>query len=132
MPVTTFRIRESSWLARLAAWKLGVPSVALTIGRTIHLHRASRHALLQDSGWLRHELRHVEQFRRYGFLAFIGLYLAESVRHGYYGNRFEREARAAETDPAYDPVQACALTGRGIFNPAAAGKAIPAGQMEKA
>ena len=132
MPDTSFRIRESSWLARVAAWKLGVPSVAITFGRTIHLHRASRHALLRDRSWLRHELKHVEQFRQYGFLKFISLYLAESVRVGYHNNRFEREARAAESDAAYDPVSACARLGRGYFNPSAAGSAIPAVQRHNA
>jgi hypothetical protein len=132
MPDTSFRIRESSWLARVAAWKLGVPSVAITLGRTIHLHRASGHALLRDRAWLRHELKHVEQFRQYGFLRFIGLYLAESVRVGYYNNRFEREARAAESDTAYDPVAASEPNGGGYINPLAGGSAIRAGQRHNA
>lgn len=132
MPDTSFRIRESSWLARLAAWKLGVPSVAITLGRTIHLHGASCHALLRDRSWLRHELKHVEQFRHHGYLKFIGLYLAESVRVGYYNNCFEREARAAESDMAYDPVIAAERNGRGYFNPSAGGSAIPAGQRHNA
>jgi hypothetical protein len=147
MPDTSFRIRESSWLARVAAWKLGVSSVAITLGRTIHLHGASRRTLLRDRAWLRHELKHVEQFRQYGFLKFIGLYLAESVRVGYYHNRFEREARAAESYTAYDPVDASEIYGggyfnptsrasdpdrRGYFNPSAGGSAIPAGQRHNA
>jgi hypothetical protein len=39
----------------------------------------------------------VEQFRRHGFFKFLFLYLWESLRHGYHDNRFEVEARAAET-----------------------------------
>ena len=90
------RLRTNSPIARIAAWKLGVDSVAITVGRTIHLHNACQLEFLADRRWLRHELAHVEQFRRYGFLRFIGLYLMESLRKGYYRNRFEVEARAAE------------------------------------
>lgn len=99
-----FSIRESSWVARLAAWKLGVSSVAITIGRTIHLHRAGASELLNNDAWLRHELKHVEQFRHHGFLPFVFKYLLESARNGYYQNRFEREAREAEQDPAIRPL----------------------------
>lgn len=91
-----FRIRENSWMARLAAWKLGVPAVALTIGRTIHLHRTCTHDFLKDERWVRHEMVHVEQFRRYGFWKFIYLYLAESIKNGYHQNKYEIEAREAE------------------------------------
>lgn len=89
-------IRTGSILARAAAWKLGVSSVALTIGRTIHLHNAGAAEFLANERWVRHELAHVEQFRRYGLLRFMVLYLAESLRRGYHDNRFEVEARAAE------------------------------------
>jgi hypothetical protein len=92
------QIRENSWLARIAAMKLRVDSVALTLGNTIHLYRASREELLGNDRWLRHELAHVEQFRKYGFIAFIGMYLAEWLKNGYYENKYEVEARAAEQD----------------------------------
>lgn len=93
-----FKIKENSFIARMAALKLGVKQVAIVIGRTIHLHQTDKKSFLDNKAWLRHELKHIEQFHRYGFLPFIFLYLWESVRHGYYNNRFEREARAAETD----------------------------------
>jgi hypothetical protein len=96
MQLKEVRIKENSWLARVAAWKLKVDSVALTLGKTIHLYRATRQELLQNNRWLRHELAHVEQFRRYGFFTFILLYLAEWLKKGYYANRFEVEARRAE------------------------------------
>jgi hypothetical protein len=92
------KIRENSWLARVAAFKLGADRVALTLGNTIHLYRASRHELLENNRWLRHELAHVQQFRKYGFMNFICRYLAESMRKGYYNNKYEVEARAAEKD----------------------------------
>jgi hypothetical protein len=92
------KIRTGSWLARLAAWKLGVPQVAITLGSTVHLHRTEARSFLADPAWVRHELKHVEQFRRHGFLPFLLMYGWESLRKGYYQNRFEVEARAAELD----------------------------------
>jgi Domain of unknown function (DUF4157) len=89
-------IRENSWMAWLAARKLGEPTVAFTLGNTIHLYRTQREHFLSNERWVKHELKHVEQFRRYGYIRFIFLYLAESIRRGYYNNRFEVEARKAE------------------------------------
>jgi hypothetical protein len=93
-----YHIKERSLVARLAAWKLNSSQVAIVIGRTIHLHNTSRNEFLEDRRWLLHELKHIEQFRRYGFFRFIVLYLAESIRHGYSNNKYEIEARAAERD----------------------------------
>lgn len=90
------RIRENSWLARLAAKKLGVPAVALTIGKTIHLHKTSKQHFLSNQRWVRHEMAHVVQFRKYGFWKFIYLYLAETLKKGYYHNKYEIQARQAE------------------------------------
>jgi hypothetical protein len=94
--MSTVNIKERSWVARVAAWKLGVDSVALTLGDTIHLHNAAAEVLVCDRRWLIHELKHVEQFRRYGFFRFTILYLWESLLNGYWANRFEIEAREAE------------------------------------
>jgi hypothetical protein len=92
------RIKEQSWLARLAAWKLGTPAMAITLGRTIHLHNTLRADFLADQSWVCHELAHVRQFERYGFLPFLFRYLWESLRKGYYNNRWEAEARQSESD----------------------------------
>jgi len=89
-------IRENSWMAWLAARKLGAPAVAITLGNTIHLYRTRKEHFLRNERWVKHELKHVEQFRRYGYIRFIFLYVAESIRRGYYNNRFEVEARKAE------------------------------------
>jgi hypothetical protein len=97
---TEIRIRENSLLARAAAFKLRADSMAITLGGTIHLHNADREEFLNNEQWLRHEMAHVRQFRRYGFLRFITLYLLESLRKGYQNNRFEVEARAAEKQVA--------------------------------
>lgn len=92
------RLKEQSWLAKLAARKLKSPSVAMVLGDVIHLHGVSREEFLNQPGWLRHEACHVRQFRRYGFWRFLYLYAWESARNGYYRNKFEVEARRAEND----------------------------------
>jgi hypothetical protein len=93
-----FHIKERSLIAQVAAWKLGAPRVAIVVGRTIHLHNATRADLLQNPRWLRHELQHILQYRRYGWFFFLCRYLWQSLRRGYYNNKYEAEARHAETD----------------------------------
>jgi len=94
-----FHIKEHSILAKLAAKKLRSNSVAMVLGKTIHLHNISKDAFLQDERLLKHELCHVRQYQQHGFAGFLIKYLWESIRKGYYNNRFEVEARAAETEP---------------------------------
>ena len=96
----TVRIKENSWIAKLAAAKLKADKVAMVLGNVIHLHNCSRQELLNDRKWLCHELKHVQQFRQYGIGGFLVRYLAEWIRHGYHQNRFEKEARANESNEA--------------------------------
>ena len=96
-----FNIKENSFIARVAAWKLNCGKVAIVIGKTIHLHHVSRVEFLQNKRWVLHELKHVDQFRQHGFLLFIFLYLWESIRNGYTNNKYEVEAKAAETDEEF-------------------------------
>lgn len=91
-----FLIKENSWIAMLAAKKLQSENVAIVIGKTIYLHHVSKHDFLQDKKWVRHEMCHIAQFKKYGFLNFIFKYLAESRRNGYHNNKYEIEARNAE------------------------------------
>jgi hypothetical protein len=91
-----FYIKENSWLAKIAAKKLRSNNVAMVLGKTIHLYNTSKKDFLNDKKWVKHELCHIQQFKRYGLLRFTCLYLWESLRKGYYNNRFEQEARAAE------------------------------------
>jgi len=93
-----YRIKENSWIARIAALKLQADSMAIVLGKTIHLYRVTREVFLADRRWLSHELCHLKQFKEHGFWGFIFKYLLESVRHGYYNNRFEVEARKAEEE----------------------------------
>ena len=101
----TVKIKEKSWYARLAARKLKSDKVAMVLGKTIHLWNVNRDEFLQKPGWVKHELEHVWQFQHYGFVRFCLLYLWESIRRGYYHNRFEVEARKAELDlPRFETV----------------------------
>ncbi len=91
-----YSIKENSWIAKLAAKKLGTDNVAIVIGKTIHLHNTSKQNFLQDKKWVKHELCHVRQFEQYGFVNFTARYLWESLKNGYYNNKYEAEARKAE------------------------------------
>jgi len=91
-------IKENSFWARLAAWKLGTTRMAVTFGNTIHLHNTGRDQFLKDIQWVCHELAHVYQYRKYGFLPFLAIYLKESLQRGYVNNRLELEARNKESD----------------------------------
>jgi len=66
------------------------------MGKTIHLYNVSSEEFLSRESWVKHELCHVEQFRQYGYFNFIVKYLVESIRRGYYNNKYEVAARAAE------------------------------------
>ena len=92
------RLKEDSWIAKLAARKLRSNKVAITIGSTIYLHRCSKQDFLKNRSWACHEVKHVIQFRQYGLLNFTIMYLWESLKKGYYNNKWEVAARAAEND----------------------------------
>ena len=91
-----FIIKENSWLAKIAAKKLHSTNVAMVLGKTIHLFGVSKTDFLQDEKWLKHELCHINQFKKFGYFNFVVKYLWESLRKGYNNNRFEVEARSAE------------------------------------
>lgn len=80
----------------MAARQLRCKTVAAVFGRTIHLWNVSREDFLQRRSWVVHEVEHVRQFQRYGYVRFSALYLLEYTRRGYHNNRFEVEARLAE------------------------------------
>ncbi|HUS01074.1 MAG TPA: hypothetical protein VMY77_05070 [Chitinophagaceae bacterium] len=91
-----YSIKENSWIARLAALKLRSKGVAIVIGKTIHLHHTSKQQFLKDERWVKHELCHIRQFQQNGFIPFMIKYLWESIKKGYYNNKYEVEAREAE------------------------------------
>ena len=98
--MTKVKIKENSLLAKLAARKLDTPKVAMVLGKTIHLHNSSKEEFLNNKRWVRHEVAHVNQYKKFGFLRFITLYLLETFNKGYENNSFEVEARHRERDVA--------------------------------
>ena len=56
----------------------------------------SREEFLKCDAWVMHEVEHVRQYKRHGFMPFVIMYLWESAKHGYHNNRFEKEARVVE------------------------------------
>lgn len=89
-------IKENSFIAHLAAKWMKTTNMAIVFGNTIFLWNVSKYLFLNNPQWLRHELVHIEQYKKYGFFKFLFLYLKESMKNGYYQNRFEQEARNAE------------------------------------
>lgn len=83
------RWRRGGLFVRIGGWCLGQSTVsAITLWQTIWLAPA----LDPSVELLLHELRHVDQFA--SSRTFPILYLWESLRHGYFQNRFEADARA--------------------------------------
>ena len=93
-----FYIKENSKRARIAAYSLGFKNVAIVFGKRIFLWNITKQNFLNDKKHLAHELCHVRQYKQYGFFRFLFLYTLESIRKGYYHNRFEVEARKAEEE----------------------------------
>lgn len=89
-------IKENSWRARMACRIMKSSGVAIVFGNTIHLWGITEQEFLRNQPLVRHELKHVEQYKRLGYLPFIAAYLWECYRRGYYNNKFEKEAREAE------------------------------------
>jgi hypothetical protein len=90
------RIKENSVLAKIAAAKMKADKLAIVFGHTIHLYNTGRAEFLNDRDWVCHEIKHVHQYKQHGYTGFIVKYLYDSIKRGYYNNRFEKEARDAE------------------------------------
>lgn len=90
------RIKQNAWQARVAAGVLKTKRVAVVIGNAIYLWGVTEDDFMRNKKWLRHELMHVHQFKKYGRFRFVLMYLWESILHGYYNNKFEKQARDAE------------------------------------
>ncbi len=87
---------ENSVFARIATWYMRTGAVALVWDRQILLWGVDTATFLKSRRWVRHELKHVEQYNRLGKWIFLKEYLTEWVLKGYKNNRFEVEARQAE------------------------------------
>lgn len=92
------RIKQNSWLGMIAAKQLRTNKVAVVFGSTIYLWETTREDFLKNLCWVKHEITHVHQYKKLGLISFLMLYLLETIKHGYYNNRFEKEARQKEYD----------------------------------
>ena len=92
-------LREGALIPRIGGifGRLRGPAAAVTLGRTIIVRPGAR---ISDS-LLRHELVHVRQWSEDWF--FPLKYAVESMRHGYYENAYECEAREAEASADRNP-----------------------------
>lgn len=86
-------VRTGRWIPELGGRLSGHGghAAAVTLGSTIIVHPSA----MLTGRLLRHELAHVAQWRRRP-LTFPLRYTWQHLRHGYSGNPYEREARAAE------------------------------------
>ena len=98
LDMNKIRLKENSWIAKIAARKLKSKDVAIVLGKTIHLHKISKEEFLDNKKWVKHEGCHIRQFENNGYVLFILKYLWESIRYGYHNNKYEKEARFAEED----------------------------------
>jgi Domain of unknown function (DUF4157) len=96
VPQSNIQIKENSFKARLAARMMKASNMAIVFGNTIHIWGVTKQEFLQNKRWVKHELKHIEQYRQHGYFGFLAKYVWESIRHGYYNNKFEIEAREAE------------------------------------
>ena len=92
-PVAHLKVIEDSWLTRLHG-----RAVATTRARRIYL-RGSAAQFFVDPWLMLHEYCHVIRQWQTGRLTVRG-YLYECLKHGYWNNRFEIEARAFADDNA--------------------------------
>lgn len=83
------RFRRGGLALRIGGWCLGRSTVSgITLWRSISLAQSAQ----LDPMLLLHELRHVDQFQ--GDRAFPVRYVWGSLRHGYWNNPYEADARA--------------------------------------
>jgi uncharacterized protein YjaZ len=94
-----YHIKENSLIARLSAYKLNKTRCATVVGHTIYLWGISKKNFLEDKAYLNHELQHIMQYQQLGTFGFLISYVMESIRNGYYNNKFEIEAREAANLP---------------------------------
>jgi hypothetical protein len=92
------RLKTGTFVTKIAAVFMR-PSkgeaLATTIGKTIHLHNISTQDFIARRAFLRHELQHCIQYHTTRF--FLLKYIWETMRHGYFQNLYEVEARVQST-----------------------------------
>ncbi len=93
-------VKEKSFRARIALFKMGKGSVAMVMRRTIYIYGVNKEKFLENEDWLCHELQHVKQYEREGTVKFLCKYIWYWMRYGYYNMPYEKEARANEKNRA--------------------------------
>lgn len=93
-----YSIVENSIFARIGRVFMKSQSLAMVIGKSIHLSGVTKDDFLNDKKWLKHELIHIQQYKKHGTIKFLLLYIVESIKNGYYNNKFEKEAREGTVD----------------------------------
>ena len=89
------KIKENSKLAKIAARINKEDRYAITIGRTIFIN-CKKEEFFAQTWWVRHELTHVNQYKKHGITRFLAMYLFYSLFRNYSEIPFEKEAIAAE------------------------------------
>ena len=85
------------WNSKLAKIILLRKFTAITFGKHMFFKKMQIHYSFKERNrLLRHESKHIEQYKLYGFFGFLIRYVWYHVRFGYEGNPFEIEARKAE------------------------------------
>lgn len=93
-----FKVVENSVIAYIASIILKEKKVAIVIGSTIYLHQIKKIDFLNSKKHFAHEMCHIKQFAEHGKIRFLFLYLIESIKNGYWNNKYEIEARNTENE----------------------------------
>lgn len=94
----SFKVVEKSKLARFAGRMSGQQDkYAITFGKTIFVS-CSKEDFLAEDWWVRHEVTHVQQYKKYGIVGFLERYIVSSIFHSYREIPFEKEAISAEDE----------------------------------
>ena len=92
-------LRRGHWIPAIGGWlgRMRGPAAAVTLRSTIIVHPGVR----LTRRLLAHELEHVRQWKD---PLFPFRYTLESLRRGYWNNRYEQQAREAEASPRPFPL----------------------------
>lgn len=92
----SFRVVGNSKLAKIAGRINGErEKYAVTFGKTIFVS-CTKEDFLSEHWWVRHEVTHVEQYKKFGIFGFLKRYFAYAIFYRYRENPFEKEAISAE------------------------------------
>jgi len=92
----TIKIVDNSRLAKIAGrWHGSEEKYAVTFGSTIFVS-CTKEDFFAEDWWVRHEMEHVKQYKKYGVPGFLKRYMLYSIFHRYVKNPFEKEALSAE------------------------------------